>query len=99
MDKTQRIIRKAIDVLHKDEFLMNAQLAYVLGMLESLVDGDHEQPIEILTHPDLHRTAMQIANAENMNVKVNGELSDEAALLDAKARAAIQTVKELSDNA
>jgi len=84
MDKTQRIIRKAIEVLHKDEFIADAQLAYVLGMLESLVEEDvlvvHAgEPIKLtMTEPVINTP------------------TDEASILDAKARAAMKTVQEMS---
>lgn len=84
MDKTQRIIKKAVEELGKE----NPDLSYLRGMLESLVEDEMRVPTFIL--PAVSPTFIAPADP---NVP-----QDEASILDAKARAAMASIKEMSIN-
>ena len=86
------ILSKCIEELKKEK----PDLSYLRGMLETLVTVQDAMKVpEFLTHPSLHKTAMTVANEMKTPVRVNGEANDEASVLDAKARAAIDIVKSM----
>lgn len=81
---TQTILKKAIDELK----LATPRLDYVLGMLETLHEMG-EEPISVKEYKD-------IVTFKDGYSKVSSILpTTEAEILDARAKAAINTVKEL----
>ncbi len=82
------ILKKVIDELN----LKDPRLDYVRGMLETLVAIQTVNEIpEILTSPSLDKDALLVTKGTPM--RVNGELNNEAAMLDARARQAIEAIK------
>lgn len=92
------ILKKCLEELSKvrDDNVGVPNISYVRGMLETLI-AMQDIP-SLITHPSLHKDAMEIANSGiKMPMRVNGELNDEAAIMEARARAAVESIKAMSE--
>jgi len=85
------ILKKVIEELGNE----TPRLDYVRGMLETLYEIETIPAFE--TYPSLHETAIKVSNKVGVPARINGEPNDEAAILDARARAAIESVKAMAD--
>ncbi len=85
MTREQRLIRKAVEELEKD----NPDLSYLRGMLESLVEED-------VDFFEIGRAyGIEEAHPATSFINDKGKMDDEAAILDAQARTAIETMRNL----
>lgn len=82
------ILQKCLDEL-KNPLKENIRVDYVIGMLETLIEMNDPLP----TPKKILPTA--VTNSSNINL-IPPELRDEADILDAKARAALERVKQMS---
>lgn len=82
----QNILQKAITELKSP----NPRMDYVLGMLETLYEMQDKPKDSIITLP-----GGRIINATELNLIPHN--ADDASILDAKARAAIEQVKAMSE--
>jgi hypothetical protein len=83
------LLQRCVDELKKDK----PELQYVIGILETLIVIQDVKSIpEILTHSSVHKTALAVSNDVGIPMKVNGEMNDEASLLDAKAKAMMSRI-------
>lgn len=83
-----KILQKILDELQ----LAEPRIDYVVGMLETLIEMQEDKPVMI--SGNLPFSSEQVVAP----LKKAMEGGDEAAILDAKARAALQTVNELTRN-
>ena len=88
----QNILKKAIDLLKdgdgKSLEELSGRVTYVLGMLETLYEiQEQKEPLK--------NFIAQVDKVFDSNVGKKDEPLDEASIMDAKARAALETVKAL----
>lgn len=81
------ILQKALDELGKE----SPDISYVKGMLETIIELQDKA-----TNADQLNAQLRIKSAQATTTQSN-EHVDEGALLDARAKAAIESVRKLTD--